>query len=382
MNSSASPLRITAGVERAHRLAQHSLARSASGPTSIAVVADTTFGLHAARQSSPWVALRTRIPSFEAAHLRNLLVDERHLVRIRCMRQTLHILPLALATIAHRATLQQRLSPCRARLRTLSSSERALRAIGARIRERVASGPVPYRELQRAAARRGSARDIALARLSIKWLWETGDLVHVDLSPSLHHEHRAFALTDQLYPSVDFAGSTHDVELAREQLVRHHVRRFGPVGIGDIAWWSGLGAASVRRALDRMSSELVAVQVDGIDGVLFAHADSVDALVGVEPVRPDHVALLAHEDPSLKGYYTTRRRYVSERHYVELFNQIGEARASIMVGGVAAGTWSFSRRSGCIEHQLFHAVPRATAKVIHERLADMESFLGTEPVLA
>jgi len=380
--SATTPVRLTSAQERDYRLSRHGLLGGSEALASIAAVADTTFGLHAARQSSPWVALRSRIPSFEAAHLRALLVAERQLVRIRCMRQTLHILPLPLATTAHRATLHQRLSPCRAKLRALSASERSLRAFSARVRSHVASGPVPYRDLQLAAAPSGRARDVALARLSIKWLWEAGELVHVDLSPSLHHEHRAFALTEQFCPTVEFKANEPEVELAREQLVLHHIRRFGPVAVGDIAWWSGLGPTVVRRAIERLGSDLVSVRVDGIADELFASADSVDGLVASKSVEPSHVALLAHEDPSLKGYFTTRHRYVADDHYALLFNQIGEARASIMVGGVAIGTWSFSRRSGRTSHKLFQPIPRSTEEAVHDRLADMESFLGTEPVLA
>lgn len=71
-------------------------------------VADATLGLHAARLPSPYaiVAARTSHPSIPASLFSTQV--RASLLTIRCMRKTLHTLPLPLAAAAHSATMRFR----------------------------------------------------------------------------------------------------------------------------------------------------------------------------------------------------------------------------------------------------------------------------------
>ena len=336
-------------------------------------------GLHAARLSSPWVAMRARNGAFEPAELRRPLLQERSLVKLRCVRRTLHILPLSLAATAHAATLDQRLPPCRLALRRLGHSERALARAAESIRESLSGCTVGYRQLEDEIERR-HPRLAGIARLAIKWLWERGEIVYVDLSPSLHHEQRAFALTTERYPGFELRRDA--CALAQEELALTHIRCFGPVSMTDVAWWSGMGVGRVRAILGRRSSELSRVRVRGLPSELIIHQADLDELRQAEPVHPDDIALLSYEDPSLKGYFDTRSRYVSPTGYPMLFNSIGEARASIMRGDRIVGIWTWNRRLRRVEPQLFASVPRKLQRRLRERLDDVEGFLRGEPVMA
>src|SRR6202035_4740580 len=178
-------------------------------------VARALVGLHAARLSSPWVAIRARIDNFQSAVLRGSLIEERSLLKLRCMRRTLHVMPLELAPIAHAATIDQRLGACRASLRRLGKTERALRSTAALVLDHLAGRVESYRNLEESVL--VAARERGLVRLAIKWLWESGELVYLDLSPSLHHERRALARTADALPDVELSGM--DVRDAQERLV-------------------------------------------------------------------------------------------------------------------------------------------------------------------
>ena len=371
-------VRVPLSQERAYRLGRHGLVPERTALSGVDTLATATYGLHAARQSSPWVTLRTRLPAFEPTHLRNMLTAERRLIKVRCMRQTLHILPLDLARTAHDATLRQRLAPCRARLHQLGHSERALRDACAQVRGVFGDIPIPHRELEVRAS--SARRQLSLIRIAIKWLWEIGELAHVDLSPSLHHEHRAFVRTEAHYPGLGLGAETPDLERSCDALVREHLRAFGPASIADTAWWSGLGRAAVRGAIIRGGGEFVQVAVDDVSDELLLAADELARLRDTEPLDPEHVTLLAYEDPTLKGYFATRSRYVRARHYDLLFNAIGEARAAIMVGGEAVGIWSFDRRTGRVTHSLMQKLGKTLRQAIAERLLAMEDFLRAEPI--
>ena len=133
-------------------------------------------------------------PHLRDRHLRDPLHRERSLIKLRCMRRTLHILPLELAPIAHAATLEQRAGACRAALRRLGHTTATL-VHADRPRPRPAPGPeLPYRDTRISSSGRRAGHGVELIRLAIKWLWEHGELVYLDRSPSMHHEQRSFAL--------------------------------------------------------------------------------------------------------------------------------------------------------------------------------------------
>jgi hypothetical protein len=108
-------------------------------------------------------------------------------------------------------------------------------------------------------------------------------------------------------------------------------------------------------------------------------AEDEPRLRAAEPLPSDHVALLAYEDPTLKGYHATRHRYVDQQHRDRLFNTIGEARASIALAGRYVGTWQFHRATRTISHNLDAALSPATQRAVVARLDHMIEFLRSEP---
>jgi hypothetical protein len=366
-------IELTPARECAYRVQRHLI--TAAGPWPATYVAARHVGLHAARLSSPWVAMRTRVPTFEAVHLRDLLHSERSLIKLRCMRRTLHILPLDLAAIAHAATLDQRAGACRSSLRRLGHSDRTLRSLTTRVRDHLASSELPYRTLE-SQLRATCRHSVEMIRLAIKWLWEHGELVYLDRSPSLHHEHRSFALTSHAFPTLELAIGA--VEHPHDRLVAAHIQAFGPVSPDDIAWWSGMGSGRVGSALRRLAGELVRVRIAGLGDDLVMHASTVEDALAVDAAPTGQVSLLAYEDPSLKGYSATRGRYVSASNYPQLFNSIGEARASIMLDGHIVGVWSWDRRTASAVHLLFEQLNRTDRAQVRDRLADMERFLRAD----
>ena len=75
---------------------------------SVLEIAHATLGLHAARLPSPFATVVARSVSPTVAL--TLFETETHadLMTVRCMRKTLHTLPLELAVVAHGATLHFR----------------------------------------------------------------------------------------------------------------------------------------------------------------------------------------------------------------------------------------------------------------------------------
>jgi hypothetical protein len=374
---------VTLAQERAHRGVRHHLHPATTRTATPAEVATAHAGLHAARLPTPYVTLRSRLPAFAASELRRALAPGGGLVKMRTCRRTLHIYPLADAAAAHVATLRQRLGACAATVRRLGHDPAVLARLAEPIRDALTGGPLGHRRLEEHLLatwpRIRAARDVRvqLARLAVKWLWESGELTYRNTADSLHRERREFHLTTAEHPTL--LSNRVTPAQATVTLLRRYLAAFGPASMKDFRWWSGLTQGDIAPAVTALEDELLPVRLDGRPDTLWVLAEHEAALRGAEPLPATHVGLLAYEDPSLKGYFATRYRYVDDHHRATLFNSIGEVHASIAVAGRCVGTWRFDRRTRTIEHRLFADPGPAVRRTLDGRLAQMTEFLRSEP---
>jgi hypothetical protein len=74
-----------------------------------------------------------------------------------------------------------------------------------------------------------------------------------------------------------------DVEAARRELARRHLRAFGPTTAAAFAWWAGLPGQDARQTFDLLAPELVPVELAGRPAWILA-ADET-ALTTAAPMR-------------------------------------------------------------------------------------------------
>ncbi|MFF4531600.1 DNA glycosylase AlkZ-like family protein [Streptomyces sp. NPDC001407] len=371
----AASVTLPAQAERAAIAARHGWGPD-STPLPLAALAAAQSGLHAARLLTPYITAHTRNPAFTPDELRAALAPGGSLVKIRCMRRTLHLWPLAQAADAHTATLRLRLGATRATARRHGLTEAGLRRWGQRAADALASGPLPYRDLQDHLAKQHHG-DSAAVRLGIKWAWESGHITYRNAAASLHREDRHYALLEHAHPGLTLTGP--DARTATIALLRRYLHAYGPAAEGDLLWWTGLTRAEITPALAALHSELVPVRINGLPHELLAPQETLESIRSAPPLPPDHVRLLAFEDPTFKGYFTTRSRYHDPAHTAHAFNTIGEVRAAITVAGRIAGTWEWDKRTRTVKSALFAAQPAPIRRRIHQHLERAETFLRTEP---
>lgn len=375
-------LTVTATQERGYLARRHGL-HPAAPARSIGQVAAGHAGLHAARLPTPYVTLRARLTEFTAPQLRAALAPRGELIKLRTCRRTLHIYPVAEAPAAHVATRGLRLGACAASARRLGYEPTALRRFTTAVRAALAGGPLPHRELEQQAhattrrVRTGQEIRTPLIRLAIKWLWEQGDLTYRNTADSMHREVREFQLTTQAHPDLHLNALEQDSAVSL--LLRRYLAAFGPASVSDFAWWSGLNQRDIAPALATLYPDVITVRIEDQPTDLLLLAEHEHDLRAAEPLPRQHIQLLAYEDPALKGYFTTRYRYIEDTHHQILFNTIGEARASIAVAGRCVGTWRFHRATRTIDQDIYGRVTGSVRRAIHTRLDEMTDFLRAEP---
>ncbi len=164
-----------------------------------------------------------------------------------------------------------------------------------------------------------------------------------DSAGNPHRRQRTFCLASTLKE-----WECPDVAPAMEALLRSYLRAYGPASFDDIAWWTGWGKQRTARTCESLEHELLPVRIDGLSAKLVALAEDEEFLRCPPETQPG-AQVLAYEDPAIKAYYETRRRYLTDRCTGSLlFWHAGEALACIWIAGVVVATWKWDAASAAV----------------------------------
>ncbi|MEU4233308.1 crosslink repair DNA glycosylase YcaQ family protein [Nonomuraea sp. NPDC026600] len=335
-------------------------------------IASATLGLHAARQPSPYATVAARASDPAIALTLFTPHSRTRLLTVRCMRKTLHTLPLDLAAAAHSATVRFRE---RDALRAITNADLSRTALSTATTALVDllghDGPLPHRAIETRLTDAGIA--ISTTRLALKLAWERGAVAYLNQGRGWNKEIRTFALTSHAYPDLN---TELPVDAATEQLFTAYLDRYGPVSLRDATWWSGLSQNILIDAWQRSSVKLVELLTPWTDSPLYMSATRFAAFT----TAPDAdcttgMVFLAHEDVALKAYFQTRRRYLNDVPAATAFNQIGEVLPTIIADGHVIGTWSWDQTVSRVQHHL--VAHQATAGQRHQINAAAATLTNT-----
>ncbi|MGQ0774838.1 MAG: DNA glycosylase AlkZ-like family protein [Pseudonocardiales bacterium] len=321
---------------------------------SVLGIARATLGLHAARLPSPFTTVIAR--SLSPTVALTLFEKETHenLITVRCMRKTLHVLPLELAAVAHRATQHFRE---RDALRAISNANVSVRHISSTVDAIVdllsREGLMAHRAIEeRLMTPRTSVNEV---RLALKLAWERGELTYRNDTTRWNRENRRFGLTTRLYPGLDTSMDRSD---ATSELIHEYFDRYGPASLRDVVWWSGLSRSAIITAMNESTRHFVAVHTPWCQSLLYMYGDQYDQFrdtrdTFLQPPAPV-LNFLAHEDVALKAYFESRSRYLGKLPPRLAFNQIGEVLPTIVYGGQVVGTWAWDPKKMAVTYSIIH----------------------------
>ncbi|NYI06218.1 winged helix DNA-binding domain-containing protein [Allostreptomyces psammosilenae] len=337
------PTLTTRALNRA-LLARQSLLERAAGTSAVELVG-SIGALQAQYWPAPPVALWSRLADFDAAELYAALA-ERRLVTGTLLRATLHLVTArdhpayAVATDASGATAWRRtgdraplpeLERLRAQLPAFAAAgvgPRTAEEITAFVEAHVARLPAeaaPEEEVawQREHGWRPFRGTVTLVRAPEDGEWGPGKPEAYLPGPGL---------TDPPDP-----------EEALREVIRRHLRAFGPAAPDDVAQWIGWRTTPVKAALADLADELVCFREEG--GGSRPLYDLPDAPRPPEDT-PAPVRLLPWFDSLLLAYAPARRgRVLPEAHRAAVYAKANlQVRPTFLVDGMVAGTWSLERR--------------------------------------
>jgi hypothetical protein len=287
-------------------------------------------------------------------------VEERSIVRTWAMRSTMHLLAtedigwvLPLFDPGLAADSRRRLGQLGLDAR---AQDRALEAIRAALES---DGYLGRAELVERLARIGieidAARRVHLFRLA------TGEGLAI-LGPDRGAE-------TLLALAHEWLGERppHDRDAAVTELTRRYLRAFGPATEADFAGWSGLPLRDVRAGLARVGGELTEVRLGGERAWTLRGA--------ARRPRGRIVRLLPAWDNYLMGH-RDRDPIAGPERWPIVMPGGGLIRPTIIVDGVAVGTWSARRKGGAVLVELdpLEELDAETTAALRAEVRDVERF--------
>jgi winged helix DNA-binding protein len=323
-------------------------------------VARATAGIQAQDLRAGRLGFRARGGRLRAADVDRARVEERSIVRTWAMRSTMHmlatedigwVLPLfdpGLAADSRRRLGQLGLD-ARAQDRALEAIRKALEADGYLGRSELVE------RLGRLGIEIDASRRVHLFRVA------TGEGLAI-LGPDRGAE-------TLLALATEWVGERppHDRDAAVTELTRRYLRAFGPATEADFAGWSGLPLRDVRAGLGRIAGELVEVRVG---------EERAWTLRGAaRRLRGRIVRLLPAWDNYLMGH-RDRDFIAGPERWPTVMPGGGLIRPTIIVDGVAVGTWRSRRRGRRVDIELdpFEPLDDETTAALTAEVQDVERF--------
>jgi hypothetical protein len=298
-------------------------------PMTAVEAVERLVGLQAQVREPPFVGLWTRLEGFRRQELVEA-IERREVVRATAMRCTMHLMS-ARDYLAFWGAIQ----PAVARaVRAWSGKHLAgldIDRIVAGVRERMAQRPHTFAELRELipeldrTATPQAASYAVRAHLPLVQVPDGGSTGHSNAAP--------YGLAEQVL------GAPATREPATAELVRRYLAAFGPASAADAQAWSGL--TGLKAVFEELREELAVFRDEG--GVELFDLPDAPRPDGdtPAPVRllPDYDNLvLAHKDRSrLWGRSSSS---VPTEHRKAIYRPAGVVRATFLVDGAVAGTWS------------------------------------------
>jgi len=291
-------------------------------PLPLTEVVEQMGGIQTQYAPAGYIGLWSRMRDFDRPMLTQALVD-RTVIQATVMRATIHMVsaadywPMTAGIRRIRREWFEKVSR-----RDLAGTD--MEAVASAVREELADGPLPMRELTSRSVARGYAPRTAA------WAGMRVDLVRVP--PSGTWERRradVYGLADGWLPPVEV---TEDEGM--ELLVRRYLGGFGPAPLKDIASWMGVYVSQIQHVVDRMDLRPMR---DEAGKPIF---DLPDATLP-DPETTAPVRLLAVWDAALL-VHARRTQILPEELRPQVFNtKTPHSVNTFLVDGQVAGSWRF-----------------------------------------
>ncbi|MBW8805976.1 MAG: AlkZ family DNA glycosylase [Catenulisporales bacterium] len=370
------PRLISADERRARLATRHLLAPGARAARAEDVV-EALVALHSTDAATVYLSALARLAKPDVGLVERALYDDRTLVRMHGMRQTLFVFPAEVAPVVQASTTRE-----------LWSKERALLVKNARdagLDDAWLAGveAATVAEVRRRGSATGAELGKAVPGLRDKVLYGKGTKWET-WTPAAARVLRVLGFDGAVVrgrPVGSWLSSQHrwepgvghaDIPVAEAQaeLARRWLRAFGPGTEADLKWWTGWKTTDARRALKAVDAVEVALD----EGAGWVLPDDLSPAEAPEP----WAALLPGLDPTPMGWQS-RAWYLADDLRPQLFDRAGNVGPTVWWNGEVVGGWA-QRGDGSIGLRLLRDVGGEAVSAIEAEAERWQEVLGTTRV--
>jgi len=316
-------------------------------------VAKRQLGLHSTDYWTPYFSTWARIGDFDAKDMFESLDNGRKLVRTHAFRTTIHVMHIDNLSMIISATGPSLFKAYRTdkyrKVDILTDQE--IEVMFSSVKTALAEGPLNTSNIKKVVPDVGDH-----VRSALLMLMARGEVVRAKA------KHARSNLTS--YALLDQWGDGFKLKLIDEQkaianLIQHHIERFGPVSVGDIAWWLRQTKTNVKNAISSLGEDVVTVNTDQKDKYMLT--SDFEIARSIEKPKDPLVWFLPYEDHFLKAFID-RTDFIEESIQPMLFpadrkhfwpsnpdapqimpgkgsRATGEVRPTIWLNGRVVGRW-------------------------------------------
>jgi hypothetical protein len=312
--------------------------------------------------------------------LEEALYKAKTLVKIWCMRGTLHIIPSNDLPIYNKA-LKRMWFEHHGHLKDRPdwlSIEEIENIIYPKILEALSDKPLKRQELMAKVCSLLRDKSKPYERLFSAWggiLKETcyeGLTVHAQPCGA----ESCFARLDKWLPNLKL--DMLDEKQAKEKLLLKYLGGYGPASIQDFAYWSGLMVSDAKRILENVASELEEVRIESVKGQFWMQKKDFKTFMEINLDEKTPAHLLPKFDSFVLGH-KDRTRIVQREFMKHVYRPIiGDVAATILVNDNIVGTWRHKKTKNYMTIIIspFQKLKKEDSQEIKLIAEDFGRFLG------
>lgn len=326
-----------------------------------------------------YLSLLPRLPGFRFEELDEAVGARRALVRLRCMRGSLFLLPTSQLPVTFQATRQQCLAAFGRLVEGSGVGRAEYEGAAARVEAALAGRSLSVAGLK---AELPGEREGVLRALNfvVSLMCAEGRLVRAGAQGGWKSNLWEYARLGEWLPGVRLESVT--PAAARAELARLYFEGFGPATAEDFQWWSGLSKPETAAALAALADELCPVVIKELPGEYLMLGSERGRLGDGRRGRRPRVSLLPMWDAYTMAY-KSKQRYLDERRRAHVYDRAGNAAPAVLLDGRLGGVWEWSqkRREVFVKVALFE---RAGARVwaeLKEAAGRFAAAVGGEATL-
>jgi len=374
------PETIPLGMVRRLYLIKHHLFQKAEKKDIVKAV-DDVCGLHAQAPATPYLSLWNRVEDFENGLLDEALYTDKTLVKVWCMRGTLHIIPSQELPIYNKALRRMWFEHHGRYMRAPDwpSIEERKKVIYPKILEALVQKPLKRKELMAKVRLLLKDDSKPYQRLFSGWggiLKETAyEGLTVHAQPC--NRESCFARLNSWLPQIDI--NKIDEGKAQEKLLIKYLRGYGPASKQDFCLWSGLMAGDTQRVIGSVSDfKLEEVKVEGLKGSSWILKDDFKLLDSIDLKEKASPRLLPKFDSFLLGHKDRTRIIQGEYRKYVFMMKVGDIAATVLINGQVVGTWRHekTKESLTVTIKLFQKISKEDLKEVKEEAKALSQFMG------